>query len=321
MNDYLLPEETKKLMPSLEKELSPSLRMDKYLKWPDQNTNSKDQKHRTENVDKIAESGTDLAKFHVMLFSSAITESIPFIGKLMARLMVNHSGGVIENGGICLHRHSSQPMIPGTAVKGCARAEAIRELAQAPQEKKKEILARLLVVFGWGESDYTLKKGKDLIEQSDLIQAWCFNDNKDSFPLEWFKKLSAFGGVVSFLPAYPKDEKQFKIGRDIVTPHHTQYYSGKQEKAWDNEAPIPNPFPVVEAKDKNSGFFKFRLALLHSVNKRVSLIFETWNIESKPAPLNDGAYWLKKGLESAGVGAKTSAGYGWFQIIENEGAK
>lgn len=44
-----------------------------------------------------------------------------FAMKLGGRLIVNHSGGALENAGLCLHRFFNYPMIPGSALKGVAR--------------------------------------------------------------------------------------------------------------------------------------------------------------------------------------------------------
>lgn len=41
--------------------------------------------------------------------------------RLGGRLIVNHSGGVLENAGLCLHRFFNYPLIPGSALKGIAR--------------------------------------------------------------------------------------------------------------------------------------------------------------------------------------------------------
>jgi CRISPR-associated protein Cmr6 len=41
--------------------------------------------------------------------------------KLGGRLLINHSGGVLENAGLCLHKFFNYPMIPGSALKGVTR--------------------------------------------------------------------------------------------------------------------------------------------------------------------------------------------------------
>ena len=50
-----------------------------------------------------------------------------FTMKSGGRLLVNHSGGVIENSNLCLHRLFGFPMIPGSALKGVARSAALAE--------------------------------------------------------------------------------------------------------------------------------------------------------------------------------------------------
>ena len=41
---------------------------------------------------------------------------IRFVAKLGGRLIVNQAGGILENAGLCLHRHFNAPYIPGSAV-------------------------------------------------------------------------------------------------------------------------------------------------------------------------------------------------------------
>ena len=49
--------------------------------------------------------------------------------RLQSRLMVNMAGGVMENAGLCLDRFGL-PLIPGSAVKGCARRTALAALRE-----------------------------------------------------------------------------------------------------------------------------------------------------------------------------------------------
>lgn len=53
---------------------------------------------------------------------------IEFQMKLNGRMIVNHSGGILENAGLCLHKFFNYPMIPGSALKGITRhyARAIK---------------------------------------------------------------------------------------------------------------------------------------------------------------------------------------------------
>ena len=56
--------------------------------------------------------------------------------ELGGRLIVNHSGGVLENAGLCLHRFFNYPMIPGSALKGVTRHYASRINAAAADMRR-----------------------------------------------------------------------------------------------------------------------------------------------------------------------------------------
>ena len=53
-----------------------------------------------------------------------IPGSISFTAKNKGRLLVNHTGGIVENSNLSLHRFFGCPIIPGAALKGIARNAA-----------------------------------------------------------------------------------------------------------------------------------------------------------------------------------------------------
>lgn len=272
--------------------------------------------------------------------------------QLQSRLMINMAGGVMENAGLCLDRFGV-PLIPGSAAKGCARRAATQALldAQTPGEKS-DALFTLLLVFGWGDADW--KGGRrqssgenakaELKPQSDLWWAmapdtgcrtaddsrrdviWqevrskvanrlldhlriCFKTPSDK---PW-ENLPHFAGCISFLPSHPADLRNKmdglplpiptlgKLELDVVTCHHRDYY-GKQlndppPTATDTEEPNPVVFPTVAP----GHVFTFALAPLRGASQ---------------ALLRHAREWLRTGLGTFGIGAKTNAGYGWFDASE-----
>ena len=103
-------------------------------------------------------------------------------------------------------------------------------------------------------------------------------------------------GLVAFLPAFPIDSAP--LATDIVNSHHPAYYSGRQSVATDDESPIPVYFPVVEAGPR----FLFTLAPLRGCGS---------------SDLALAREWLRTALSRHGAGAKTAAGYGWFDADES----
>ncbi len=133
-----------------------------------------------------------------------------------------------------------------------------------------------------------------------------------------WKRLPNFAGSVAFLPAYPEDlgnaeresevpglpiPKAPKLGKlelDVLTCHHRDYYAGDApgDMATDTEEPVPVVFPTVAP----GHVFAFALAPLRQANE--SLVAQA-------------RAWLKAGLQTFGLGAKTNAGYGWFDASED----
>lgn len=235
--------------------------------------------------------------------------------QLQSRLMVNMAGGVMENAGLCLDRFGL-PYLPGSAVKGCARRMAIQELLEARELGKPlpdiaRLLADIALVFGWGEQDWSSRQ-KDRRFISDFAYAvgessW---DEVARLARALLPRTDHFAGSVSFLPAYPVDLGKIgqmeglpvelppfgKLELDVLTCHHGKYYSGNlaMPVALDNEEPVPVVFPTVAA----GHVFDFAILPLRDCAQSL---------------LDQARTWLATGLSSFGLGAKTAAGYGWFE--------
>jgi CRISPR type III-B/RAMP module RAMP protein Cmr6 len=153
-----------------------------------------------------------------------------------------------------------------------------------------------------------------------------------------------FAGTVSFLPAYPHQLPANDLELDIVTCHHPKYYRGDADTpvALDIEEPNPVVFPAVAA----GVVFQFVILPIHracvdlmgEVSGFVDTSRGTGNAAARgragntgpeapatgkpevcPAPgrlLTSAREWLRQGLETFGLGAKTAAGYGWFDASE-----
>ena len=235
--------------------------------------------------------------------------------RLMSRLMVNLAGGVMENANIALDRYGL-PIIPGSAVKGCARRMALQALHDWPESPSDEddptapcregfgsaaeMLASIARVFGWTSDDWKLNK-KDGYFKSDF--AWAVHGNADILAAAKSQLPSheSFAGTIAFLSASPDGDPGLEL--DVVTPHHTKYYQNERgyESAPDTEEPVPVFFPAVRPQAGTTHYFSFPLIPL-----RLATQAETTQAKR----------WLQHGLEIFGLGAKTNAGYGWFLTIE-----
>jgi CRISPR type III-B/RAMP module RAMP protein Cmr6 len=250
--------------------------------------------------------------------------------------MVNMAGGVRVNAGLCLDRFGL-PYLPGSAVKGSARRLALAALHEwmetgvRPSEEDNlftpacnpfstpaDMLAEIALVFGWGEEDWDLRnRSKEGRLKSDLVYAV----GESRWPLIFqlagrlllgqeptaAKDFGHFAGSVSFLPAYPikvgtqnlplPEPELGKLELDVVTCHHGDYYGEKMGVATDTEPPVPVVFPAVAS----GHVFTFAMLPLRNC---------------PPSRLGGARTWLATSLATFGLGAKTAAGYGWFDVSD-----
>jgi CRISPR type III-B/RAMP module RAMP protein Cmr6 len=226
--------------------------------------------------------------------------------------------------------------------------------AEDPQTKKADLLVQIALVFGWGKQDWTTKrdykprpKSAETDEQFEfrwqndwekkrsdfayacgegrwngaLIEAvqrslWkqVFRtdppEDTATFARAWKQRLSHFAGKVQFLPAYPLNVKLAdtfqptpdelgELELDVVTCHHRKYYEGDPNytNAPDTEEPTPVVFPAVAP----GHVFVFAVRAQQPTMNSI-------------APL--ARRWLADSLSTFGLGAKTAAGYGWFDCAD-----
>lgn len=231
------------------------------------------------------------------------------LAKLQSRLMVNMAGGVMKNAGLCLDRFGV-PYIPGSSVKGCARRMAIQTLLEAREADQSagrlaRLLADIALIFGWGEQDWSEKKQDDrfLSDFAYAVGAGSWSE-VSSQAQTLLPKTNQFAGAVSFLPAYPFQLPPKDLELDVITCHHQKYYEGKMPVALDTEEPIPVKFPAAAA----NLVFQFVIVPIRIHRHSLSQTDTTLHLLALE--------WLGQGLETFGVGAKTAAGYGWFDCSE-----
>jgi CRISPR type III-B/RAMP module RAMP protein Cmr6 len=214
--------------------------------------------------------------------------SVTFEATLGGRLLVNLAGGVVENAGICLDRCFGLPFLPGSAVKGIARTQALWEIREASDADKPRLAGAALLLFGFGKHDVAPKGDFAWAAGRDVVRAIVQQLNTEEFK-----------GAACFLPAYPTTEPTLVV--DMVNPHYPEYYRGKRKQAEDNENPIPNYFPAVEA----GSVFGFAV-LLNRLPEDMGVDAATLLSQAKD--------WVQRALTVKGAGAKTAAGYGWFTL-------
>ncbi len=211
---------------------------------------------------------------------------VTFEATLGSRMMVNLAGGVVENAGIALDRCFGLPLIPGSALKGISRVQALWEIYEAKGEEKLRLLRIAMLLLGYGAHDLRGDFG------------WAGGAQHAAEIAEEVGALD-FKGCACFLPAYPTTIPTLVV--DMVNPHYPDYYAARRQHAEDNESPIPNYFPAVEA----GSAFGFAV-LLNRVPPVAKLAATDLLKQAKE--------WLERAVTRKGVGAKTAAGYGWFEL-------
>ncbi len=210
----------------------------------------------------------------------------------------------LENAGICLHRIYGFAYLPGSGLKGMARAYAEtvwfpaqykhdkdgKQLNVEEQKKAIEAWAKIEAVFGWSPNSDQKKPWKpQQVQRSEEEKA-----RK--------KKVPASAGAVVFHDAWCKDGPP-RLIKDIVNNHHPKYYREKgAEPPGDWENPVPVYFLAVAPGQE----FEFALSLR-----------QTNNQDDKATDLLKLATeWLIGALTHTGAGAKTNTGYGQFELKE-----
>ncbi|MBX3746393.1 MAG: type III-B CRISPR module RAMP protein Cmr6 [Verrucomicrobiae bacterium] len=248
------------------------------------------------NMGRIARADSELiravnqnaARFLADLRTTYGDNVITFEATLASRLILNLAGGVVENAGISLDRCFGLPLIPGSAVKGITRSQALWEIRNANPEDRTRLLKVALLLFGFSAND--IKPKGDF--------AWAGGPGDAAAVAMEFGN-GDLKGCASFLPAYPTNCPEIVL--DMVNPHYPEYYGGRRSRADDNESPVPNYFPAV----KEGGTFGFAVLINRSVPAGIGL--NTGDI------LDQARRWIDSALSQKGLGAKTAAGYGWFE--------
>jgi CRISPR-associated RAMP protein, Cmr6 family len=163
------------------------------------------------------------------------------------RFVVGLGAAHVLETGITLHRLFGLPIIPGSALKGAAKAYA--QLVEGRTDDDPELVA----VFGTTEQ----------------------------------------AGSVIFFDAIPLEVPKFQL--DIMNPHYPNYYRTQgQNPPADWESPNPVFFLTVTETP-----YRFAIAARSEQGNRL---------------LDFAEKWLKGALADLGIGAKTSADYGFCDV-------
>lgn len=191
--------------------------------------------------------------------------------------------------GFTFHRYGFA-YLPGSSVKGLARAWGLLEVAQALDFKDAKQLTQLDAILSEGDAP----KFADAWQQAYAAAGPPASELAERFRAIFGSTANAGGAI--FLEALPS--KPPKLELDIMNPHYPKYYNG-------NELPTDsqNPNPVCFLAVAPGQAFQFAVG---------------WRGAMQADLHEQATQWLKNGLQQLGVGAKTNAGYGYFVDQRNE---
>lgn len=226
--------------------------------------------------------------------------------RLVAGLGASH---VLETA-LTLERNTGLPYLPGSSVKGLARAWGLIEVAAQlgisidDDEEKGEI------------EDVPLlnKLAETLISQpsetlsQELAKQWVVSEDAEAY-VQWFRFIFGWqgeAGSVCFLDAIYAGERAPRYAVDVMTPHYVKYYTDNGGSA-PTEDDNPNPVSFITVDAGNV----FAFGLLPRPSAFVTAGNESRDTQSAQA-LDIATDWLVNGLSKLGAGSKTAAGYGFF---------
>jgi len=180
---------------------------------------------------------------------------------------------VLENAGLALHPVYGFAYLPGSGLKGLASAYAETVWKLAPEQKDKDRAAQTIA----------------------RIFGWApgaKGARKDGHP----RGERASAGSLVFHDAWPTTWPTLEI--DIANSHHSKYYGGG-----------PNREPPADWQSPNPVYF---LAVARSTEIEFAISLRDPET-GDPGDVTLATTWLQGGLTTLGAGAKTAAGYGFFE--------
>lgn len=228
--------------------------------------------------------------------------------------------------GFTFHRYGF-PYLPGSSLKGLARAYGLLEIAIALEsaikaKNEKDPLSKLDEILSQEEPN-KFEEGIQL-----------YNPNSEVLEMaNAFRQIfgtTETAGKAIFFDAIPSAKFPPKLELDIMNPHYPDYYKEmgtKEPKTYPTnwQSPIPVQFLTVAP----SSVFLFAIGWRgspedsqdHSEKKQQP---QTWSWfkgeqidqkakEASPRLIKLARRWMQGGLLELGAGGKTSAGYGYFE--------
>lgn len=238
--------------------------------------------------------------------------------------------------GFTFHRYGF-PYLPGSSLKGLARAYGLLEIASLLEEKKLETIRAKVA-----ENNHIKPEEVGLLSALDTTLSRDVEKNfKDEFEscqpsADIIKMAEAFrtifgttdtAGKAIFFDAIPYAVPKLEL--DIMNPHYPDYYNDRDGKQGIFPTNWQNPNPVKFLTVASGTVFRFAIGWRSSpqdnepASEKKQTKFSWWKgdqiekikqqaPDDHPAMVKLARRWLEGGLLELGAGGKTSAGYGYF---------
>lgn len=243
-----------------------------------------------ENIKKICEAGSKYNKFSTIL---------------CWRMVIGLGASHPQETSMTLHHIYGIPYIPGSAIKGVTRHWVILKEFDKLNLPIKQIncFVKILESADIGDKDKSKRECEEKFKTKSKDETIIPDEKLYNFLKNNWKEIELFQnifgtqqqqGKVIFFDAYPVDKIELKM--DVMTPHYGPYYSDTSGKTPPADYHNPNPIKFLTVEKT---MFQFYLA---SKSSDLLQIAEEW---------------LKDALQNFGIGAKTSMGYGYFELGVN----
>jgi len=270
------------------------------------------------------------------LTQGALTFSLQTDWRLIAGLGKKGSLEV----GFTFHRYGF-PYLPGSSLKGLARAAALLEIGEKLRQEALERLRQKVIETDKPKEpekigllkalETVLSRSEDEICLNELTACQIQPSQEIEKLARTFRAIfgtTEHGGHVVFFDAIPSAHALPRLELDIMNPHYPDYY---KETGEDNPTTPPanwqNPNPVKFLAVAAGVVFRFAVGWRRApidTTPLDSLPLEkqkewSWfkgaitpSAENQNPVLEQARKWLESGLLGLGAGGKTNAGYGYF---------
>lgn len=330
--------------------VAPALLFQKWQAWDNlEEEKPVRKKCRSDYLNTVADAIQRVYETHYEDWYDYYTESLENLGSEFLsytsvwRLIVGWGTNPTLETGLTLHHLYGFPYIPGTAVKGLlhhvAEMEAMKywpedfpgnELPESiPQELDTFLneLVEIYLLFGslhleraWSK-DKTKRYGP-LTPREALQKLLDYITNNEKLNENWKSEVKFInillnentGGILRFYDAVPEPEQNELLQVDIVNPHYGEYY--KENSSYppsDDQQPVPITFIAVRPEVTFLFPCTVKPPLCGSPRDKQEANRQAFFLDLSLKRIKDRVTgWLSRGLGLWGIGAKTAAGYGYF---------